>query len=309
MEFKDYLLIITTSSSIISLIISWYRDFIHKPNLKVNLNQIVLLPPDKDIHSEISIEILADIIINKKEIPALNEAKMNYRLNEFIKDFSEKENIIQGIRNWLLFMKNNGQNAIDFKIPDSMISTFINFERLNFPMYVPVNIYNKGKATGEINELFISLTDCNNSENVLFYQSLLTIKDTEIIKHKFENPEIDYMDKLFPGVSIKPNDSVRCDLFFIKVNEIKGLDISKSFFQIGKYDVKLVGFNSLNKKVLESNTFELVINNKTIESIFSGTKIIRKSDSIENVLLKEIESNYLNFWNSLNKKIVVLFKK
>lgn len=289
-----------------SLCISWYRDFLHKPKLKSNLRQIVFLPPFKDKHSDLSIELLADLIFNDSLPVQLRESlAQNADFRRIVKSIDKKENLIQEINDWIKL----SSRVVNMTFPDQLIQKYINYEKLEIPIYLPLNIYNEGKATGELSEIFLILSNTDDPEKVVIYQAILAIKESEIIKHQFESPDWNYLDKLFPGVSIKPSDSVRCDLLFIKVNEIDKLKLRGSNLTPGEYDVYLVGYNSLNVRKLVSKSFKLLITEETIVRVFSGTKIVRASDNTEKCLSYELESSKPIYWHLINRQDKLVYKK
>jgi hypothetical protein len=129
----------------------------------------------------------------------------------------------------------------------------------------------------------------------------LEIKESEIIKHTFSQPELDYFDKLFPGLSVKPNDSIRCDLLFTPVQELKGFNLNIGNLYPGTFSSVLIGYNQFSKKVLETTNFDFTYNKENFTRLFSGTKLIRKGEATDKSMLKELNLSHINFMRYLKR--------
>jgi hypothetical protein len=129
--------------------LSWYRDFIHKPKLKSVINQIVFLPPPRDIQSKISLEILADVLIGNKMPEVLNRLPNIGRFMDG--NDNSKEDILNRIDKWMKSLPPS--MAVDLRLPDEIVGEYYNHSLYQQLIYLPLNIYNRGKAFGEISDI------------------------------------------------------------------------------------------------------------------------------------------------------------
>lgn len=271
---KEWGILISLLFSFFSLLFVLYKDFLQGSKLKTVFSSLVYVKIGEGNKEEILMQVLLDDILSNhpsSEVLQIFEGQKN--ILDLLKT-RNREIVKNEILRFFFERKQAGLPIIQYNPVSDSIEKYFESVYFQFPIYLPLNIINTGRKTGDVTTFILKITSQNPDKKVWIFSCFNEMKPDELIKFNIPNPTGNFVGKVLPGVSIPPNGSQRVDLFMIPIDKVNNTIISNSRFGVGTYEAVIIGYNSQNKKCLESNTVKIVIDKNLLHQIFSGNNII-----------------------------------
>lgn len=284
---KEWGILISLIFSLASICIIIYKDFINGSKLETVLNTIVLIRLAEENKAGIILQILLDDLLSGRpsdQAIAIINAKPE--IANAVRQ-RNRELTSNNLINYSIELSSNGTGTIIYDASQESIQRYIGDKSFSQSFYVPLNIVNTGRKTGDITTLILKITS-NSDKNLKWMYSCFTeIKADEFLSFNNSKPLGSIVGKLFPGISIGQGNNHRLDAFMIPIDSANRKIISTKSLHTGSYSVQIVGYNSRNKKCLESNISNLNLEIKTFVDIFNGSNIVQNL-TMESHIEKEI---------------------
>lgn len=266
---KDWIVI---AISFVTLMTVFYKDFLKGSDLKTVISTIVFVKAAENNKAVILEQILLnDLLSGRPSQQALRFIRDRPELAEAIKN-SDREQTRVRMANYAMQMSNAG-TKLTYDATLETLTPFFGDKNIALSFYVPLNIINIGRKTGDITSLILIVKSKDNKDLKWVFNCFAEIRAEEFMKQVPNQPMGTTIGKLFPGISIGPASNYRLDAHLIPMDVVKNRIISTTSIVPGKYTVQVVGFNSENKKCLESNEAALDVNAKMLVDVFNGSTI------------------------------------
>ena len=285
---KEWGIIASIIISLTSIGLVIFKDFIQGSNLRTVLSSLVFIKVAEENKREILLQIILDDMLSGR--PS-DQANTIIDGKQEIKDGIGQRNrelTKNALINYSMELAANGLPQLIYNANSESIIRYFGDKNFAISFYAPINIVNIGRKTGDITTIILKVTSTIEDPKTWIYSCFTEIKSEELLNFNNPNQPIGhFVGKIFPGVSIGPSNNQRIDLFLIPIDTNKNKIISNSTITPGKYKVKLFGYNSLNKKCLESNEGIISINQNSLVDLFNGTNIVQNlsmEEHIDNLL-------------------------
>jgi hypothetical protein len=285
---KEWGIIASLLISFTTLGLVIYKDFIQGSILKTVLNSIVFIKLAEVNKVDILIEIIVDDILSgRPSEQAVDIISASAEIHNALKN-RNRQQTKSALINYTMELNRKKLPQIVYNPNHESIVRYFGNKNFIISFYTPINIINVGRKTGDITTIILQLTSINDPLKKWIFSCFTEIKPEEILNsNNFDKPTGHFLGKLFPGISIGPNNNQRLDLFLIPLDTNKDRIISSSGIIPGKYKIQLFGYNSLNKKCLESNLSLVNVNQAALIDLFNGSNIVQNltmEDHIEKLL-------------------------
>lgn len=257
-----------------SLLITIYKDFIKGAKLETVLNNLVLIRLEEENKSNIIFQILLDDLLSGRpsdQAQTLLNAKKE--IADAVK-LRNRELTKNALLNYSFELTHTGADKIVYDANIESVPKYFGDKSFALNIYVPLNIVNTGRKTGDITTLILKITSSSDKSLHWIYTCFTEIRADEFINLNHKKPIRDIIGKLFPGINIGPSSNHRLDAFLTPLDSANNRIISKSSLSPGKYNAQIIGYNSRNKKCLESNISILNLDPKALIDSFNGSSII-----------------------------------
>lgn len=283
MAIKDWIII---SISFITLLTVFYKDFLKGSDLKTVLSTIVFVKAAENNRGV----ILEQIIIND-----LLSANPSQQALGFIQNSAELANSVKN-RNRdqvrvslgrLAKSKAEVGSKLIYDVSENALQPYFGDKNIALSFYVPLNITNIGRKTGDLTSLMLYIESLENKDQKWVFSCFAEIRAEDFMKIVPNQPMGTIIGKLFSGISIGPSSNFRLDAHLIPMDIVKNKIISRISLMPGKYNVQIIGFNSSNKQCLLSNVSTISIDSKMLTDVFNGSNIainLSAEDNISNFI-------------------------
>lgn len=278
MKLQDWGIIISGILAVTSLVYNVYKDFIQGPNLKTVINHFILMRLAEGNKDAILLEIVCDGLLSENKTKhgiwlLTHHENLNQLVSAGDRDAIKKELLRIG--------------SIEYDITDSDIKRYIGHDLFVHSFYVPLVILNAGRKSGQISNIFLKLTSLDDPKLVWIYNCEMEIDAVAFSKVKTTDPSVNLISKIFPGISVAPFSSVRVDGYFMDYKKTYKLKVSQGNLNPGPYKMKVVGYDSAKKKILESNEGVFKLYEDMFFNTFKGTHEVRNL-TVEDNITKEM---------------------
>jgi hypothetical protein len=272
---KEWGVIISIILSLTSLILVFYKDFIQGSELKTVLNSLVFIKVAENNKSEILLQIiLDDLLSGRPSDQATTIIESKPEIAQAVRQ-RNRELAKNALLSYSMELATIGAPQLVYDSNHESIIRYFGDKNFSFAFYAPLNIVNVGRKTGDITTILLKISSTSESNKHWVYSCFTEMKTEELLNFANPQPSGSMVGKIFPGISIGPNNNQRLDSLLIPIDTVKNKIISNTSLVPGTYKVKIVGYNSLNKKCLQSNKGVLTINQKTLIDLFNGTNIVQ----------------------------------
>lgn len=285
---KEWGIIASIIISLTSIGLVIFKDFIQGSNLRTVLSSLVLIKVAEENKREILLQIILDDMLSGRpsdQANAIIDCKQEIKNGISLRNRELTKN---SLITYSMELAANGLPQLIYNANSESIIRYFGDKNFAISFYAPINIVNIGRKTGDITTIILKVTSTIEDSKTWIYSCFTEIKSEELLNFNNRNQPIGhFVGKIFPGISIGPSNNQRIDLFLIPIDTTKNKIISNSTITPGKYNVKLFGYNSLNKKCLESNEGIISINQNSLVDLFNGTNIVQNlsmEEHIDNLL-------------------------
>ena len=256
--------------SLVALSIVLYRDFLQGPKLHSSINQIIMMRTLSNKKQVLLQDMLLDDLLSTNmSQQALKISKSNPLIGKFVQS-KNRDKLIEELLEF-----NEGKNLI-YSPPSELVAKYINDKRYYTSFYVPLVIYNFGGKVAHVSSLIMIITSLDNIFLKWAYTPYVEINHSKFLDRSKNQKDVEIMSKLFTGVSISPNESIRVDPWFMPKYEPEDPLILRNNISPGKYIVTISGFNAEGKEFFRTNPVEYNITEEYLIKTFFGKE---KSDS------------------------------
>ena len=256
--------------SLVALGIVLYRDFLQGPKLHSSINQIIMMRTLSNKKQVLLQDMLLDDLLSTNmSQQALKISKSNPLIGKFVQS-KNRDKLIEELLEF-----NEGKNLI-YSPPSELVAKYINDKRYYTSFYVPLVIYNSGGKVAHVSSLIMIITSLDNIFLKWAYTPYVEINHSKFLDRSKNQKDVEIMSKLFTGVSISPNESIRVDPWFMPKYEPEDPLILRNNISPGKYIVTISGFDAEGKEFFRTNPVEYNITEEYLIKTFFGKE---KSDS------------------------------
>ncbi|WP_339703736.1 hypothetical protein [Algoriphagus aquimarinus] len=272
--------------SSISLGIVIYKEFFGESKLETVLDNLIFLGCPEENRASIILEIILDDILS---------GRLNSQIETILKanpsiinaaNFKNRELLKTHIIEHSNFLNKMGQSII-YDPSEEEIKKYISNDSLPLSFYIPLNISNSGRRSGDISNIILKIIDKGNPKNKWSYYCFAEFKSEDFL-NDLNKPLGFSIRRVFPGLSLPHGNSQRIDGFFIPMETANNKIISRKRMKEGEFTIQIIGYNSRSKRCLQSNISEFTLTTKTLIDSFNGINIMRNL-SLENQIEKEFE--------------------
>lgn len=270
---KEWIPIISIIVSLASFITVFYKDFLTGAELKTVLSTIVVLKAAENNREAIAEQILLnDILSNKPSLEARQFILAKQEIAQAVKE-SNREKTLAEIIKYLNEISKEGKK-ITYNASLETLAPFFGDKNIALSFYIPLNIINIGRQTGDITTLILEIKSKTDPDAKWIYTCFSEIRPEEFMKIIPNQPMGTIIGKLFSGISIGPASNYRLDAHLFPMDIVKNRIISKTSLIPGKYSIQIIGYDSKNEKKLVSNIGELEISPIMLVNAFNGVNAV-----------------------------------
>lgn len=285
MELKDWGIIVSIILSVSSFLILLWKDFLRGSKLITQINSVIQIKLAEINKDEIVTDLfLEDIKSNRPTNFSKNIINQSPEIKIALEQ-QDQEALITAIRNYI---SDNG-DYLTYDPSDEDLKKKIGSTLFNPIFYIPLQILNKGRKTGEISTLMLKISNENHTKR-WFYGCIHEV-ETEKIKILSHDIKVGHLiGNILPCITISAQSDKRVDPLFIPISEAHDTIISREGIGVGTYFIQVIGYNSEGKKCLKTREQKLIINEKSFFDAFRGVTIISQL-FLETHIQKEIKKS------------------
>jgi hypothetical protein len=285
LDLKDWGIIVSITLSTSSFLILLWKDFLRGPKLISQINSVIQIKLPEGNKDEIAKQLfLEDIQSNRPT----EFSKYIIEQSEEIRISLEQKNQDGLLAALGKYINSTGQTLI-YDPDDDDLRKKIGTPIFNPFFYIPLQILNKGRKTGEISTLMLKITNENRSKKWVYGCTHEVETDKfKTLNHKTKTGHL--IGDILPSITISAQSDKRVDPIFFPVNEAHDTIVSLEGIGLGTYFIKVIGYNSEDKKCLETKEQKLIINEISFFDAYRGVTVMRQL-FMETHIKKEIKNH------------------